>query len=135
MEGKVNITLLDCAIRTIIWYVDVTIFSVIKMIAVPVNTCIELCLIKSAQSTMLSPVSIKSVLSITFEATVVQTCVKVLKYHVWILWPTAMTSISCINERQSLHTVVLENKFNCSLVLRRYDWVIGTTYDNDCPVH
>ena len=80
-----DFALRDCSISALVWNVDVAILSAVEIIAVPVDACIELCLVKSAQSSMLSPVPIESVLSIALEAFIVETCVKILKYHVGVL--------------------------------------------------
>lgn len=86
MEREMNFALRDCSIGAFSWHKDVAILSAVEILVVPVDTCIELCLIKSALSTMLFPASIKRVLSITLELSVVETRVKVLDHCVGIIW-------------------------------------------------
>ena len=74
-------------------------------------------------------------LRIALEVTIVETRVKILKHHVWVLWFLFMLIFACIKELQCLHTIVLESMFNCLLVLCRYDRIICAAYDKDCIVY
>ena len=46
-----------------------------------------------------------------------------------------MASVSCVDEIEILHVIVLEDKFNSLLVLSGYDRVISTANNNDCIVN